>query len=1085
MATPTQTPPDQDEFTPGKSPGDDYWERETSRYDTRHRQPANNPSDPRGDNLSQPSGDSTQELAEQERRAASGGNRDEDIGTQESRGDATWEDNVKEMGPVRARGGLLKTAAKVRTVGGFLAIIGLTFSIAGIMISLLTGALGLINLKETALGKMSQAASNALENRSIKIMTKKMAGDLTSGCTIKIKCRYRGMSEREIKRFNQRALKSGSGVRVVVDPSRTTLNPRTKGVTLVTFDPADLSGSDVKPNDIPDRNVRTIPAGELRTTLRSDPLVRKSVRDFYKSKVEFYSGQAAKSVWTRTKTYLGKRKTGAGEGDTEEKRQQYRQREMARNATSGQEGELASRNVAGEAVDGETEEQKNAREEADRRVNQVNSEVRDVIQAEADVFNAERDDYNKNLSTPEPGTKAYDERYKAPVDKIANAGGGALNTVGLGNVLNFMQNVCLVRILVGAVDDSRVVLQAVQLMQYGLMFGTLADRIKAGDADGDTTQQIGDLMAMLNSRDSEGFTAFDSFGYNWVSNGSVRTSGNEDVGTYQNGGTPPGILGPVVGSVVNMGALKSLCGLATSPAGVAIGIGLTVAGLFSGGAATAVKTAAKQAIEEAAEIGIRNAIRKAVGETASKQFLSKQVAKDVAGTGVKLGTMEAFFRFGVPPLINSVARAMTRTVVTGDEKGRSVGNAIISGFGVATSQVGKAQGFQPMSIKGAGLANAVAYENQLKIAKEEGVNQFDISNEFSFANKFATLLAPNTARLSSISSLPSMIASIPGFALQNAAGTAQAATDPEAQFKYCKDDRLKDAGIAGDPFCNPQYGIDPVILNSADFDPEAVVSYLYDNGLIDEEGSPIGDFETFIKECMQTDAPLGNNEDCTKKVDSSVAFDNSKNDITSAFLPSAKAAGSVTIPDDVKKVTMMRMYCTDSSIDADMNDGEDVASCSPKTTSSTPATPDSDPGGPVSDDAKVLAQQILDNPNVTYPYHDEAQGLTVKEVLEEVVKTGKGIVNSSDVSYDRVAVNPKVLQAILEYAKDHPIGLNALTNADHSSTSNHYKGIAIDIACSPALDRAAFDAIAAKYNGKNNGEVCPGNEHWHYDFPTE
>ncbi len=971
MATPTQTPPEQDEFNPGKNPGNDYWKRETAGYDTRQRQAAGDPSDPRGDS---PSSDSQSSLAKQEQEAVNNPSKDEDLGTQESRGDANWKNDVKEMGPSQARTDLIKSALKLRSTGGFLAIIGLTFSIAGIMISLLTGALGLINLKETAVGKMSQAASSALESRSIRVMSKKMAGDLTSGCTIKIKCRYRGMSAREIKRFNGRALKSGTGVRVVVDSSRSSLNPLKKPVKLVTFNPSDLSGSSVQPNDIPDKNVRTIPANEIRATLRSDPQVRKAARDFYKPKVEFYSGQAAKSVWARTKTFLGKRKTGPGEGNTEEKKQQSRQREMARTATSGTEGSLSSKTVTSAADASETDAQKTEREQGDSKATQVNGEVKDIIQGEADTLKSDRDDYTKNLSSPEPGTEAYAKRYDASVDKVANAGGGALNTVGLGNVLNFMQNVCLVRMLVGAVNDSRAVLQAVQLMQYALMFGTLADRIKAGDADGDTTQQIGDLMAMLNSRDSEGFTAFDSMGYNWVSNGSVRTSGLEDAGTYQNGGNPPGILGPVVGAVINMGALKSLCGLATSPAGVAIGIGLTVAGLFSGGAATAVKTAAKEAIEQTAQIGIRNAIKKAVGETASKQFLSKQLAKDAAGTATKLGTMEAFFRFGVPPLINSVARALTRTVVTGDEKGRAVGNAVISGFGVATSLVGKAQGLQPLSVGTAGRLNAVAYKDQLKIAKEEGVDQFDISNEFSFANKLATTLAPNTARLSSISSLPSTISSIPGLALSNLAGTAQAATDPEAQFKYCKDDVLKDAGVAGDPFCNPQYGMDPVVLNSEEFDPDTVVDYLYDNQLIDDEGNPIGDFETFVKECMQTDSPLGDNEDCTKKVDSSTAAIGNKN-IADSFFPSADAAGSISISEEVKKVTAMRIYCEDTSIDADMNDGKDTISCSPETQDVTNQGDGSDTdtstdGGSVggslpTGSAKELAQQIIDSGKVS------------------------------------------------------------------------------------------------------------------------
>lgn len=142
-----------------------------------------------------------------------------------------------------------------------------------------------------------------------------------------------------------------------------------------------------------------------------------------------------------------------------------------------------------------------------------------------------------------------------------------------------------------------------------------------------------------------------------------------------------------------------------------------------------------------------------------------------------------------------------------------------------------------------------------------------------------------------------------------------------------------------------------------------------------------------------------------------------------------------------------------------------------------------DAGSTASGDAQQLAQELLDNSNVSYPYKDTARGLTVRDVLEQVAKTGEGIVDSSDVDYTSVPVSPNLLAALVEYAQDHQLGLNALTNGDHSSDSNHYKGRAIDIACSPSLDRTAFDEVAAKYGGRNNGEVCPGSGHWHYDFP--
>lgn len=183
-------------------------------------------------------------------------------------------------------------------------------------------------------------------------------------------------------------------------------------------------------------------------------------------------------------------------------------------------------------------------------------------------------------------------------------------------------------------------------------------------------------------------------------------------------------------------------------------------------------------------------------------------------------------------------------------------------------------------------------------------------------------------------------------------------------------------------------------------------------------------------------------------------------------------------PDNLKSDDALhyRLYLLDNLHESSLTDLENV-------TQNTLIGEDTGPipGTGDVENIKNLAQQLLDNPNVTYPYTD-SMGVNVRQVLEGVAKTGKGLVNSPDVDFDEVAVSERMLQALVEYAKTNKIGLNALTNADHSSNSNHYKGIAVDIACTPALNRSVFETIAAKYGGTNNGEICPDDRHWHYDF---
>jgi hypothetical protein len=200
------------------------------------------------------------------------------------------------------------------------------------------------------------------------------------------------------------------------------------------------------------------------------------------------------------------------------------------------------------------------------------------------------------------------------------------------------------------------------------------------------------------------------------------------------------------------------------------------------------------------------------------------------------------------------------------------------------------------------------------------------------------------------------------------------------------------------------------------------------------------------------------------------------NEETNMFIETGKCTpeklDGVTHPDALH----YRVYLADKVEEESLKDLETVTQDSSSTTDTNPEI-----GNPSVGDIKNLAQQLLDNPNVTYPYTD-TKGVNVRQVLEGVAKNGMGLVNSPDVDFNEVIVSAKMLQALVDYAKDHKIGLNALTNADHSSTSNHYKGIAIDIACTPSLDIEAFEAIVSKYGGTNNGETCPADRHWHYDF---
>ncbi len=134
-------------------------------------------------------------------------------------------------------------------------------------------------------------------------------------------------------------------------------------------------------------------------------------------------------------------------------------------------------------------------------------------------------------------------------------------------------------------------------------------------------------------------------------------------------------------------------------------------------------------------------------------------------------------------------------------------------------------------------------------------------------------------------------------------------------------------------------------------------------------------------------------------------------------------------------------------------------------------------GGAASGSVKELAQQMLDNPKITYWTNN---GVNTRDIVSTMAQTGKGTVTASNTSTKETDVNPAILQFVLEVAKEYPIMVNAITDKTHSSTSNHYKGKAIDLDNngSNSPPTSVLDPIAAKYGGKRNNETT----HWHYDF---
>jgi hypothetical protein len=144
----------------------------------------------------------------------------------------------------------------------------------------------------------------------------------------------------------------------------------------------------------------------------------------------------------------------------------------------------------------------------------------------------------------------------------------------------------------------------------------------------------------------------------------------------------------------------------------------------------------------------------------------------------------------------------------------------------------------------------------------------------------------------------------------------------------------------------------------------------------------------------------------------------------------------------------------------------------------------SDSSGSDSTNDQQLAQQILNNPNISYPLDASSSNGSTKQVLQTIASGQAAPVTCTDGSTQGVTsttVDPNILQFILELGNKTKVGVNAITDKCHTTGSNHYQGKAVDFECKGIpFDVNSADVIAKKYGLSRNSETCDANSHWHY-----
>jgi flagellum-specific peptidoglycan hydrolase FlgJ len=115
----------------------------------------------------------------------------------------------------------------------------------------------------------------------------------------------------------------------------------------------------------------------------------------------------------------------------------------------------------------------------------------------------------------------------------------------------------------------------------------------------------------------------------------------------------------------------------------------------------------------------------------------------------------------------------------------------------------------------------------------------------------------------------------------------------------------------------------------------------------------------------------------------------------------------------------------------------------PQFVENEPAAPK--PQKPMNTDTKILAQQVLEHPNVTV---EASPNNRVERSIEDAKDDGHTFVYDVDRDNEgEIQLSPRLLQSLKFLAdKGYKIEITSVTTGhDHVETSNHYKGLAVDI----------------------------------------
>ncbi|PLS81066.1 hypothetical protein CYG49_02940 [Candidatus Saccharibacteria bacterium] len=712
-----------------------------------------------------------------------------------------------------------------------------------------------------------------------------------------------------------------------------------------------------------------VTADNFDQLMRESRTFRKSIHSAYRPKFAVYADKKMRTLLNKLRIYRGNNYADA----KDDKDFRKKEREVISGRQVDVNGHLLANNGQGDTSQLSQAEQAQLAERAET-LGEISENV--TTEAEAMVENFQNPDIAIEDFVSDPESAEIKELENAAV----SGGKGAIKGAVLGPIAA-ADAVCGAYNMLRAVSFGAKMLAAEDFIRFGYGNMNVADTTKYGDSQVKAVSYFGQKLI---TPDKDGKTFSEGFSYNYAANGTIGDP--TAMFRYKLGGGLTGKLSGVKSTIDKAGG-DSLCGVVNNPFVQGGAFLAYIAGTFFTGGTLSAGSIAFSA------------------STAGVVAVAQAIAE--------------------PMLIRLVAG----TVVTGDEVGARRSDAAMIGIQELNARGARARGMMPLTKE-----EALAYDQQaVKVAaqlKEESLEDsspLDVNNPYTITGTLAASVVPFAySPVQNGLSTFTAFAANPIGSLASVAGNINPtvrAQSPE-ELAMCGDPEYEQLNLATYPSCVVRMGMNLDQVGAPEYDPDAVIEYMYTNRFIDAEGIPVPDseYDDFLKNCTNTNTPYSPN-------------------------PEKGSEKQCIEQKGTQKQNMFRWYTFDGGIDEGMLEqwsGEKLSIDGTAPEASNPATGNANL---ITGPRAELNNRLLNNPLFTTDSNAPRQDITNGTAKDPVVQLLLTLVEELKVP---------IRVSVIKTGHDNC--------SDSGYTSNHYSGLAVDI----ANEEVAKTVVPWLYNNRAN-----------------